>query len=42
MQRGGERWTTVGASRNSLEASIKALTDGYAFALVKGQPVPQD
>jgi 2-isopropylmalate synthase len=42
MHRAGERWTTVGASRNSLEASLKALTDGYAYALVKAQPVPQD
>jgi 2-isopropylmalate synthase len=42
MARGGERWTTVGASRNSLEASLKALTDGYAYALVKNQPIPAD
>ncbi|MCP5979010.1 citramalate synthase, partial [Klebsiella pneumoniae] len=35
MARGGERWTTVGASRNSLEASLKALTDGYAYALLR-------
>ncbi|MER3553680.1 MAG: citramalate synthase [Meiothermus sp.] len=42
MARGGDRWTTVGVSRNSLEASLKALTDGYAYALVKEQPIPQD
>ncbi|MER3490676.1 MAG: citramalate synthase, partial [Meiothermus sp.] len=42
MHRAGERWTTVGASRNSLEASLKALTDGYAYALVKNQPIPAD
>lgn len=42
MNRAGERWSTVGASQNNLEASLKALTDGYAYALVKGQPVPQD
>lgn len=40
MARGGERWTTVGASRNSLEASLKALTDGYAYALLRKQPIP--
>ncbi len=27
------RWSTVGASANVLEASLKALTDGYAYAL---------
>jgi len=32
----------VGASKNNLEASLKALTDGYAYALVKSQPIPQD
>ncbi len=37
MARGAERWNTVGASRNSLEASLKALTDGYAYAVVKSQ-----
>jgi 2-isopropylmalate synthase len=42
MSRAGERWNTVGASQNNLEASLKALTDGYAYALVKGQPIPQD
>ncbi len=42
MTRGDERWSTVGASKNNLEASLKALTDGYAYALVKSQPVPQD
>ena len=42
MTRGGERWSTVGASQNNLEASLKALTDGYAYAIVKAQPVPQD
>lgn len=42
MHRAGERWSTVGASKNNLEASLKALTDGYAYALVKSQPVPQD
>ncbi|WP_457637864.1 citramalate synthase [Oceanithermus sp.] len=29
------RWSTVGASANVLEASLKALTDGYAYALLK-------
>lgn len=42
MIRAGERWSTVGASKNNLEASLKALTDGYAYALVKSQPIPQD
>jgi len=42
MNRAGERWNTVGASQNNLEASLKALTDGYAYALVKDQPIPQD
>lgn len=42
LSRGGERWSTVGASQNNLEASLKALTDGYAFAILKAQPVPQD
>jgi len=42
MTRCDERWSTVGASKNNLEASLKALTDGYAYALVKSQPVPQD
>ncbi|MBF6594695.1 MAG: citramalate synthase, partial [Thermaceae bacterium] len=42
MIRGAERWSTVGASQNNLEASLKALTDGYAYALVKEQPIPQD
>ncbi len=32
---GGERWSTVGASANVLEASLKALTDGYAYALLR-------
>ncbi|GEM86394.1 citramalate synthase [Meiothermus granaticius] len=41
MARGGERWMTVGASRNSLEASLKALTDGYAYPLVKTQLISQ-
>ncbi len=39
MARGNERWSTVGASKNNLEASLKALADGYAYALVRGQPV---
>jgi len=34
MKRGGERFGTVGASENILEASLKALTDGYAYALL--------
>jgi 2-isopropylmalate synthase len=34
MKRGGERFSTVGASENILEASLKALTDGYAYALL--------
>lgn len=42
MRRKDERWSTVGASKNNLEASLRALTDGYAYALVKSQPVPQD
>jgi len=33
MVRNGERWGTVGASANVLEASLKALSDGYAYAL---------
>lgn len=37
MDHEGERWSTVGASQNILEASLKALTDGYAYALVKTQ-----
>jgi len=41
MHRAGERWSTVGASKNNLEASLKALTDGYAYALVRSQSVPQ-
>ncbi|RDI96669.1 citramalate synthase [Meiothermus sp. QL-1] len=39
MHRGKERWSTVGASKNNLEASLKALADGYAYPLVKNQPV---
>ncbi len=35
MERAGERWNTVGASANVLEASLKALTDGYAYALLR-------
>ncbi|MGQ9510458.1 MAG: citramalate synthase [Thermaceae bacterium] len=34
MRRGEERFATVGASENILEASLKALTDGYAYALL--------
>jgi 2-isopropylmalate synthase len=34
MKRGEERFGTVGASENILEASLKALTDGYAYALL--------
>lgn len=34
MKRGEERFSTVGASENILEASLKALTDGYAYALL--------
>lgn len=34
MKRGEERFATVGASENILEASLKALTDGYAYALL--------
>lgn len=41
MARAGERWTTVGASRNNLEASLKALVDGYAYALTRGQLAAQ-
>ncbi len=32
---GGERFTTVGASENILEASLKALSDGYTYALLR-------
>jgi 2-isopropylmalate synthase len=41
MHRAGERWSTVGASKNNLEASLKALTDGYAYALVRSQALSQ-
>ncbi len=34
MRRALERFATVGASANILEASLKALTDGYAYALL--------
>jgi 2-isopropylmalate synthase len=30
-----EHWSTVGASQNNLEASLKALTDGYAYAILQ-------
>lgn len=30
------RWSTVGASANVIEASLRALGDGYAYALVQG------
>lgn len=33
MEHPDGRWNTVGASANVLEASLKALTDGYAYAL---------
>jgi 2-isopropylmalate synthase len=42
MHCGDQRWSTVGASKNNLEASLKALTDGYAYALVKSQPIPKE
>ena len=31
--RGGQRWRTVGASRNLVAASLEALVDGYEFGL---------
>jgi 2-isopropylmalate synthase len=36
MRKGASSWGTVGVSRNSLEASLWALTEGYAYALVRG------
>jgi len=38
MEHPAGRWNTVGASANVLEASLKALTDGYAYALLKLTP----
>ena len=35
MEGDGVRWSTVGASANVLEASLKALVDGYAYALLR-------
>ena len=35
MEHPADRWNTVGASANVLEASLKALTDGYVYALLK-------
>ncbi|WP_287370872.1 citramalate synthase [Oceanithermus sp.] len=35
MEGAGRRWSTVGASANVIEASLKALGDGYAYALVQ-------
>jgi 2-isopropylmalate synthase len=33
MQRGGSRWSTVGASTNIIEASWRALVDGLEYGL---------
>ncbi|AEB11704.1 citramalate synthase [Marinithermus hydrothermalis] len=40
MTDGKDRWGTVGASVNILEASLKALADGYAYVLVKEARAP--
>ncbi|MBX3247227.1 MAG: citramalate synthase [Myxococcales bacterium] len=35
-ERDGQRWSTVGASKNIVEASLEALVDGYEYGLRVG------
>ncbi|MAT28254.1 MAG: citramalate synthase [Sandaracinus sp.] len=34
-RRGSQRWSTVGASKNIVEASLEALVDGYEYGLLE-------
>jgi 2-isopropylmalate synthase len=40
MSDGEETWNTMGVSENILEASLRALTDGINYKLLKSNPVP--